>query len=189
MSTIPPMRNPSRIPFLTHGFTRQPVFDGRVRLGRAHRARVQRIFETARIARNVLRYKRQASGRTELRSQSACELRAAASRPVDLSTASIFARLASDGGTIGQAGQHRLQQAHHGHRGLHRPGIHLAEIHFHQREPLPLEGACAGEIARQRELRQLAEFRRNFVRHHRDHSAAAQRDQRDGDGVVAAQHR
>ena len=27
MSTIPPMRNPSRIPFFTHGLTRQPVFE------------------------------------------------------------------------------------------------------------------------------------------------------------------
>ena len=75
------------------------------------------------------------------RSQSACVLRACRRRRAglqDFSTASIFARLASDGGVIGRR-----------HTGSSKPiiaiaaftgiGIGLDEIHFHQRQPVALQ--------------------------------------------------
>ena len=44
------MRKPSRMPFFTQAFTRQPLRRGGVGLGGADRARVQRGLELARTA-------------------------------------------------------------------------------------------------------------------------------------------
>ena len=39
------MRKPSRMPFFTQAFTRQPLFDARIGLGSSNLAAVQRFFE------------------------------------------------------------------------------------------------------------------------------------------------
>ena len=63
ISTMPPMRKPSRMPFFTQAFTRQPV--GAERSGSAARMRpsVQRVFEIGRRGGSALRCKRRAFGR------------------------------------------------------------------------------------------------------------------------------
>ena len=105
------------------------------------------------------------------------------------STASIFARFAATAGTIGSrhTGSSNPISAIAAFTGI---GFDFDEIHFHQRQPLPLQLARAGEIARQSAAASsLVISRGNLVRDHGNHAAAAQRDQRNGDRIVAAQAR
>src|SRR5713101_5784903 len=82
----------------------------------------------------------------------------------------------------------RFEQAHFRQCSLHGDGIRLHKIDFHQRMVAAVNPARAIKIALESEPRELRHFRRNFVRNDGDDAAATQRDQREGDGVVAGKN-
>ena len=77
-----------------------------------------------------------------------------------------------------------------GHRGLHRNGVRLDEIDFHQRQVLALHARAPPRNRRAGTAARVASFRRDFVRDHGNHAAPAERrSSGNGDRVVAREHR
>src|SRR5260370_17836799 len=67
-------------------------------------------------------------------------------------------------------------------------GIRLNKIDFDQRMVAAVNSASDIKIALESEPGELRHLRRNFVRNDGDDAAATQRDQREGDGVVAGKN-
>ena len=142
------MRKPSRMPFFTQAFTRQPVVADGVRLGGADLARVQRSLEMRRtgakcssvyVGRLVVE---QAFDLSLQRARSSAAVRRRRARfrsSPDSSALGRHQRQAPD----------RLEQAHQRHRGLHRNRVRFDEVDVHQRQVLALDRARGGEIAAQ----------------------------------------
>ncbi len=120
---------------------------------------------------------------------SACNARSVRrAGPTASSTFSIFAWLAALGGTIGRrhTGSSSPISAM---RGLHRDRIRFDEIDLHQRQ---VAGAAVARAPAKSPCRQSCAScvicAGNLVRDHRDDARAAQRDQRNRDGIVAGEH-
>ena len=134
MSTMPPMRKPSRMPFFTQAFTRQPV--AMAASGSAARMRpvVQRGLELVEQVGSARRCT-SAGLSSKRRSISACNghsPRAARRLPAPSRSSPDWPAL---GGHHRQAAD-RLEQPHQRHRGLHRNRIRLDEVDVHQRQEL-----------------------------------------------------
>src|ERR1039458_4749768 len=152
MSTLMPIRKPTRMPFFTHALTRQPVADA----GSGSAARIlPSVSEMRKAAKMALSSGVYCAGlSSKSRSISACMV-------YQKSNGSEH-RL--DLAQVGLAGRHHgeapdgFQQAHQRHRGFHRNGVGLHEIDIHQREESGLEFASGGEIVAQAGLRDGAHF-------------------------------
>src|SRR5579883_681875 len=185
ISTMAPMRKPSRIPFFTHALTRQPV--GEAASGWAARTR-----PALRAARKSSKRRKSsgaycAGGLSNSRSISACNghLPEQSGRFQHLlDPREIGRRRRAHRQTVD-----RLQQAHERQRRLDRDGIRFHEVDVHQRQVFRLDTARGFEIAAQAGARQFRHLRGDLVRGHRDHAAAAEGHERDRDGIVAGKDR
>ncbi len=162
ISTIPPIRKPNKIPFFTHAFTRQPVAVELSGLGCTNCTRVQGFFDRANSSK--CSSVQDADFWSKTASILVC-MRAPRRRKAadDFRTASILARFASEGGTIGKrnTGSSSPIMAH---RGFHRTGINFAEVYFQQRNHSRCTARAPAKSASQCELRKLGHFRRNLIR-------------------------
>ena len=181
MSTIAPMRKPSRMPFFTQAFTRHPVFGGRIRLGGANLAGVQRLLESLEEPEMFVGVGLLVFRRTAARSQPACTLRPA-SRPRASSTFSIF-------GVIRGAGRAQWAAATPAPAVPSAPWRPSPESDSIRRSSLPSAADIAAAVRARPRNRWPARAamssvisRGNFIRDHRNHAVAAERDQRNGDG-------
>src|ERR1035438_236445 len=196
ISVLTPMRNPSRMPFLTQALTRQPV-------AAAASGSAARTMPALRAARNFTKSARWAAVYAEgfwskSCSMSVCIIASSRDQSRDRQGA-VFLLMhqqprrrqdSLDFGQVGPAGRHHgkapdgLHEAHQGHRGFHRNGVGLHEVDVHEGQELRLDCARGGEIVAQAGLREGRHFGGNFVGRHTDHAASPERRQRDGDGVV-----
>src|SRR6266403_27440 len=78
-----------------------------------------------------------------------------------------------------------LEQAHFSECGFHWDGIGFDEVDVHQGKILEVEAAGFGEITRESGLHEASHLRGNFVGGDGDQAAAAERNQRKRQGVVA----
>src|ERR1035441_3778558 len=182
MSTLMPMRKPTRMPFLTHALTRQPVAVA----GSGSAARMRPAVSAMRkAAKTPLSSGVYSAGLlSKSRSISACMVY----------QESRGFEHGFDFGQAGLAGRHHgkapdgLQEAHQRHRGFHRNGVGLHEVDVHQWQEFRLNRARGGEIVAQAVLRDGRHFGGDFVGRHADHAASPERGERDGDGVVTGKH-
>ncbi len=140
-----PMRKPSKNAFL-HPAIHAPAAMARtrVRLGRAHRAGVQPIFESLKQPEVFFACSARAGDRTAPQFAPATCL--PSSSASDSSTRANFffvLRLRS----AQRQTPHRFEQSHRGHGRFHGNRVGLDEIHFHQRQIFPLQQARGCEIA------------------------------------------
>src|SRR6185503_12305235 len=140
ISTTAPMRNPSRMPFLTQPFTRQPllaaVSASAARMAPAFSASLKRLNN--RKCSSV--YFSGFSSKSF--SISACN----AHSPVRKQSNAVehffdFGEILGLGRTHGQA-IYRVEQFHQPHGGLNRNRVRFDEVDLHQREVFPLQLTC-----------------------------------------------
>src|SRR5271156_6150686 len=79
-------------------------------------------------------------------------------------------------------------QLHFRHRRFHRNGIRFAKVDLHQRMIAAMNLARFGKFTFQRVFDKLAHFAGNFVGNDGNDAAAAERNERHGDGVVAGKN-
>src|ERR1039458_5627274 len=152
MSTLMPMRKPTRMPFLTQALTRQPVAVA----GSGSAARMRPAVSAMRkAAKPPLSSGVYSAG---LLSKS----RSISARMVYQESRGFEHAL--DFGQAGLAGRHHgkapdgLQEAHQRHRGFHRDGIGLHEVDVHEGQEFRLNRARGGEIVAQAGLRDGRHF-------------------------------
>src|SRR5262245_51667886 len=122
MSVLTPMRKPSRMPFLTHAFTRQPV--GLAGSGSAARMRPS-LSEMMKAAKTPLSSGVYAAGLlSKSRSISVCMGNEESDRLENL----FDLRLAGGGRRHHGQAPHGLEQAHESHCGLHGDRVRLDEV-------------------------------------------------------------
>src|SRR5579871_840874 len=180
ISTTVPILKPSRMPFLTQMFTRQPAAalasGSAERMAPSFRACLKRANNAKCSSVNLDGFSSNSF------SISVC-MHAPAQHPARLQNSFDFCP-ACFGRSRHRQAPHGLQQSHHGHGRLHRLGVGFNEVHFHQREPPALILPCAREIACQSKLRKARHLRRDFVCNYVDDSAAPESDERNSYGVV-----
>ena len=145
ISTMAPMRKPSKIPFFTQALTRQPVGEAAIRLRRAHFAAIQRVLELAKEPEMffaVLR-RRLVKQPLNLLRQHALS-RQVLEMPARRESALRFPPSARTSGRRHTGSE----QTHFRHRRLHRNRIRLHEVYFHQRMDAPVNLARALKCSR-----------------------------------------
>src|ERR1700675_3769992 len=128
MPTTAPMRNPSRIPFFTQAFTRQPV--GELTSGSA-----ARMLPSFSPSLNVWKCRKcspsyRSGGLSKSDSICVCNMLVSHEAQA-FEHAADFLLVFRLGGEKREP-PHRLQQTHRSHGGLHGNGVRFNEISFHQ---------------------------------------------------------
>src|SRR5215510_1481625 len=144
-----PMRNPSRIPFFTQGFTRQPVRER----SSGSAERTAPLFSASLNCSKTMRcsseypsggWSNSASMRDANGSGNGGPLSELQRFQYSLNALEIL----PFGSNHGQA-PHRIEHAHQSERGLHRDWVGLDKIDFHQRQIAAVDPAGFGEFAAQ----------------------------------------
>src|SRR5579872_6688604 len=181
ISTVAPIRNPSRMPFFTQALTRQPF--GALASGSAARTSPA-LSASLNCRNNATCFSEYEPGfSSKSRSISACSISLPDQADAFEHAANLChvlhlwrdERQAPDG----------LKQTHRSHGGFHGNRIRFDEVHLHQREEAPVNFARGLEIVRSTEMRELSHFSGNFIRYNRDYSTPAERHQRHRHGIVA----
>src|ERR1035437_7642657 len=134
MSILTPMRNRSRMPFFTHGLTRQPV-------AAAGSGSAARMLPAVRAARNCVNSSRSAAvsaaGLWSKRFSILARNGSPSEQPGGLQHAFDFTQVVLAGWHHGEA-PYGFQQTHQRHRGFHRNGVGLHEVDIHEGEEFRL---------------------------------------------------
>src|SRR5262245_51758783 len=165
MSTIAPMRKPSKMPFFTQVLTRQPVGED----GSSSAARTSPRLSASLKARNSARCSSVYCAGGASKSCSICDgcMHSLSDQPQRFQH-TANACLVCRAWRNERKAPDRLQQAHLCHCGFHRTGIRLHEIDFHERQITAVQLARASEISADGQASEPRHLCGNFIGDNRD---------------------
>src|ERR1700752_5090475 len=166
MSTMAPMRKPTRMPFFTHAFVRQPGECDASGSAERMRPELSSPLNERKSARSSSEYR---VGFASNRASICFSSSSAAVGNVGPFEKSEGFQHGANLREIFRSRRHKRQtengfeQPHFRHGRFHGPWVRFDEVHFEQRQPLALHQARLREIPRQTQLREARHLRGNFV--------------------------
>src|SRR5215813_1688203 len=183
-----PMRNPSRMPFFTQGFTRQPVRER----SSGSAARTVPLFRASLNCSKTMRCSSEYPSGGWSNSPSMRDANGGGNggplSELERFQYGLDALEILPFGSDERQAPYGIEHAHQSERGLHWDWVGLDKIDFHQRQIAAMDPAGFGEFSAQTVSAQLRHFRGNFVAGHGNDAVTTEGKQRQRDSIIARQN-